>query len=44
MPQMAAMGPIADTVGPPGRVRTGRDQLRILVQFGQMLQGRLAGF
>lgn len=32
MPQMAAMGPIADTVGPPGRVRIGRDQLRILVQ------------
>lgn len=44
MLQMAAMGPVADTVGPRGGVGTGRDQLRTLVQFGQMLQGRLAGF
>lgn len=44
MPQMAAMGPTADTLGPQGRVRIGRKWLRDLAQLGQMLQGRPAGF
>lgn len=44
MPRVATMGPIVDVLGLQGGVRIGRDQLRNLAQFGQMLQGRLAGF